>query len=72
MLIPYLEAVADRQLSVMETLIELCHSVIPGDTEQITEIASKTWFDLVLLHAPLLVKKINDYYGSGITMMSSA
>ncbi len=45
----YLEAGAGGRLNVMETGIDVRRNVIPAGTEQITESASKTWFDPILI-----------------------
>jgi hypothetical protein len=48
-LTPYLEAGAGGRLNIMETGIDVQRNVIPAGTEQITESASKTWFDPILI-----------------------
>jgi hypothetical protein len=48
-LTPYLEAGVGGRLNVMETGIDVRRNVIPSGTEQITESASKTWFDPILI-----------------------
>lgn len=45
----YLEAGVGGRVNFMETGIDVRRNVIPAGTEQVTESASKTWFDPILI-----------------------